>query len=335
VKLIVQIPCFNEEGSIQETIGDIPREIEGVSEVEILIIDDGSSDKTVEKAIEAGADYVVKHRKNRGLAKTFSTGIEASLMLGADIIVNTDGDNQYQGTCIPDLVKPIVKHEAEVVIGARPIQQIEEFSYFKKVLQRFGSFVVSKLAGMDVQDTTSGFRAYTRKAAMATSVVSSFTYTLETIIQAGRRRTPLVSVPITVNPKTRQSRLFKSSSQYVMKSIAGMVLVSTQVQPLKTFGFIGGVSLFLGTVLGIRFLWILLAHGDDFGGQSGHVQSLILSSILIVVGVMSFLVGLIANQIGANRMLLEDIYANNRAIAFDAKKQDKSIPNLVYSKKVV
>jgi len=331
MKLIVQIPCFNEENTITETIKDIPQNIEGISDVKILIIDDGSDDDTINKAIEGGADYIVKHKNNRGLARAFSTGIESSLMLGADIIVNIDGDNQYQSKYIKDLVNPILEHKSEVVIGARPIEDIEEFSFIKQKLQRLGSFVVSKFAGVDVDDATSGFRAYSKKAASSLVVTSTFTYTLETIIQAGRRGVSIMSVPIDVNPKTRESRLFKSSLEYILRSIGAMLLISTQVKPLKTFGTFGGVSLFLGFIIGIRFLWILMTNGGDFEGQSGHVQSLILSSILIIIGILSFLVALIANQIGANRILLEDIYANGR-LSFYNKKSMDDIPNLIYKR---
>ena len=333
MKLIVQIPCFNEEDTIEETLNDIPRDIEGFSEVKTLIIDDGSTDNTVAKAIDSGVDYIVQNRQNRGLAKTFNTGIESALMLGADVIVNTDGDNQYQGKYIKDLVAPIVDKKAEIVIGCRPIEDIDDFSWIKKKLQRLGSYTVSKFAGVNVEDTTSGFRAYSRKAALSLAVLSSFTYTLETIIQAGRRRMPIVSIPIKTNKKTRESRLFKSTAQYIFKSFWNILLVSTQVRPIKTFGTIGGVSTFLGVLLGLRF--IILSYfnsGGVFYGEGGYVQSLILSAILILFGSTSFLVGLVADQISANRILLEEIYTQNRAMLFHKNIHDERMGNLIYRK---
>jgi hypothetical protein len=230
------------------------------------------------------------------------------------------------------LVKPIIDGKSEIVIGARPIDEIDDFTTLKKKLQQVGSFMVSHFAGIDVPDTTSGFRAYTRKAATSICVVSNFTYTLETIIQAGRRRIPLTSVPIKTNKKTRESRLFRNSTQYVLRSIADMILISTQVRPLRTFGSIGFVSIFIGTVIGIRFLMLLNLAGGTFLGQSGHVQSLILAAIFILFGSTSLLIGLVADQVGANRILLEKIYAQNREIAFDKSKPVEEIENLVYCK---
>ena len=202
MKLVIQLPCYNEEQTLADTLADLPKQIDGIEEILVMVLDDGSSDNTIQSAIDHGVDYVVKNHRNRGLANTFSTGIETALWLGADVIVNSDGDNQYQGSYIADLVKPIVDKESEIVIGARPIEEIDDFSIIKKLLQRFGSYVVSLFAGISVPDTTSGFRAYSRKAALSISVVSTFTYTLETIIQAGRRRIPLTSVPIKTNKKT-------------------------------------------------------------------------------------------------------------------------------------
>jgi glycosyltransferase involved in cell wall biosynthesis len=332
MKLIIQIPCYNEEANLKATLAALPTVIKGITDLKVMVVDDGSSDGTIDVAIEQGVDYVVRNRRNRGLANTFSTGIETALMLGADIIVNTDGDNQYQGRFIPDLVKPIIDGKSEIVIGARPIDEIDDFTTLKKKLQQVGSFMVSHFAGIDVPDTTSGFRAYTRKAATSICVVSNFTYTLETIIQAGRRRIPLTSVPIKTNKKTRESRLFRNSTQYVLRSIADMILISTQVRPLRTFGSIGFVSIFIGTVIGIRFLMLLNLAGGTFLGQSGHVQSLILAAIFILFGSTSLLIGLVADQVGANRILLEKIYAQNREIAFDKSKPVEEIENLVYCK---
>jgi glycosyltransferase involved in cell wall biosynthesis len=310
MKLIIQIPCYNEEESLSYTLADIPKKIEGITDIKVLVIDDGSLDSTVDVAINGGVDYIVRHGKNRGLANAFSTGIETALRLGADIIVNTDADNQYQGKCISDIVKPILQGKAQIVVGVRPIELIEDFTLLKKYLQRIGSYFVRKFASVDIEDTTSGFRAYSREAAMSIVVVSSFTYTLETIIQAGRRRIPLTSVPIKVNRKMRESRLFHGIGQYVFRSIRDILFISTQVRPFRTFGIIGLISFAFGTLIGIRFLVLLyLAKGVFEVGGSGHSQSLILAAILLLFGCTSFLVGLLADQIGANRILLERIHA--------------------------
>lgn len=332
VKLIIQIPCYNEEKTLPATLADLPKQIEGITDMKVMVVDDGSSDRTVEIAIENGVDYVLQNRKNRGLANTFSSGIETALMLGADIIVNTDGDNQYQGRYIRDLIRPIVEGKSEIVIGARPIDQIDDFSLIKKKLQRFGSVMVSRFAGVEVPDATSGFRAYSRKAANSLAVVSTFTYTLETVIQAGRRHIPLVSIPVKTNKKTRESRLFRGSTQYVLRGLRDIILVSTQVRPLRTFGIIGGASVLIGTIIGIRFLVLLYLSGGNFIGESGHVQSLILASVLILFGSTSFLVGLVADQIGANRILLEKIYAQVRLTAHSKPTPISEIPNLLFHK---
>jgi len=332
LKLVIQIPCYNEEDTLKETLADLPGKIAGISEIKILIIDDGSTDNTVQVAIDNGADYIIRNRQNRGLANTFSTGIEAALTLGADIIVNTDGDNQYQGKYITDLVKPIVEAKTEIVIGCRPIEDIDDFSKIKKKLQRFGSYMVSRFAGISIPDTTSGFRAYSRTAAMSMVVVSSFTYTLETIIQAGRRRIPVMSIPIETNRKTRESRLFKSSAQYVRRSMISMLLVSTQLRPLKTFSLIGGLSLFVGVLIGARFLISYYLQGGELAGTSGHVQSLILAAVFLLFGSTSFLVGLIADQISANRVLLEEIYSQNRMLKYGGSVSINDVKNLIYCK---
>lgn len=332
MRLIIQIPCYNEEGMIAKTLADLPKNIDGIDDIVVMVVDDGSIDNTVSIAIENGVDYVVKHKKNRGLANTFSTGIDTALQLGADIIVNTDGDNQYRGECIADLVKPIIEQESEIVIGERPIEEIDDFSSTKKYLQRMGSYVVSKFAGIKIPDTTSGFRAYSRKAAMSLTVVSSFTYTLETIIQAGRRRIPMMSVPIKTNKKTRESRLFNSSAGYIARSIRDIILISTQVKPIRIFGFIGGTSVLIGVILGLRFLGLLYSSGGDFYGESGHVQSLILSAIFIIFGSTSFLVGLIADQVGANRIILEKIYEQNRINSYKNIVNSETDSNIIFTK---
>lgn len=332
MKMIIQIPCYNEAKTLPITLASLPKKIEGVTDLKVMVINDGSLDDTVEIAIKNGVDYVVSHRKNRGLANTFSSGMEAALRLGADIIVNTDGDNQYQGHYIIDLIQPILNGEAEIVIGVRPIEEIEDFSKIKKRLQRLGSLIVSWLAGINVPDTTSGFRAYSRNAANSIAVISNFTYTLETIIQAGRRKIPLVSVPIKTNRKTRESHLFRGITQYIVRSIRDIILISTQVRPLKTFGTIGAISISIGFLIGLRFL--LLSYGTQAftPGESGHVQSLILAAILIIFGGVSLLVGLLADQVGANRIMLEKILAQVQLEYFSKSVSVESIPNLIYSK---
>jgi glycosyltransferase involved in cell wall biosynthesis len=332
-KLIIQMPCYNEENTLEQTLKDLPTSIEGIDEIKTLVIDDGSTDKTAEVAKACGVDYIVRNPRNLGLAATYSVGIETSLKLGADIIVNTDGDNQYRGDCVKDLASPILDGKSEIVIGCRPIEEISDFSWLKKKLQRLGSYVVSQVAGISIPDTTSGFRAYSRKAAMSLMVVSSFTYTIETIIQAGRRRIPMVTVPIKTNKKTRDSVLFKSMRQYIVKSMSTIFLISTQVKPLRTFGIIGFLSLFAGFLLGLRFILIMVTTTDiGFDGQSGHVQSLILAAVFLLFGSTSFLVGLLADQIGANRILLEEIYTQNRSMAYEKSNSGSDISNLVYEK---
>lgn len=309
MKLIIMIPCFNESETLPLTLSLIPRQFLGVDTTEVLVVNDGSCDSTAKVAIDNGVDYIVSHKKNRGLANAFSTGLSACLSLNADIIVNTDADNQYDSSYIQDLISPIIANRADIVIGVRPIMEISEFSLLKKQLQRFGSIVVSKLAGIDVSDTTSGFRAYSRTAAQQLSVVSRFTYTLETLIQAGRRRIPLECVPIKTNSKSRDSRLFSSNFAYIVRSIRDMLLISTQIRPLYTFSIIGAISFFSGFLLGVRFVVLYLFAPETFYMQSGYVQSLLLGTILMLFGSTSFLVGLLADQIGANRILLEKVLA--------------------------
>lgn len=300
MKLIVQIPCYNEEHTLPQTVADIPRDIPGVDRVEILIIDDGSTDRTVQVAREIGVEHVVRNKRNLGLARTFRNGLDACLHLGADIIVNTDGDNQYAGADIPKLVAPILSGEADIVIGDRETDKIAHFSRTKKFLQWFGSGVVRKLAGIWVPDTVSGFRAFSREAAIRLNIVSSFSYTIETVIQAGKRQLTVTSVPIRTNAKTRDSRLFKSIPHFIQNSLGTMVRMYAMYQPLRVFFYIGTTLSVIGLLPIIRFLYFYL-----IGEGGGHIQSLILGGVLLMMGFLSYLVGLVADLIGFNRQLIE------------------------------
>lgn len=302
MKLIIQIPCFNEENTLEETFNDLPKQINGIDKIEYLIIDDGSTDNTVQKARELGINHIVSFKQNKGLARGFMAGIDACLHLGADIIVNTDADNQYCGEDISKLVQPILDNKADIVIGERPIDDTEHFSWKKKKLQHFGSWVVRVASNTKVPDAPSGFRAYSRDAALRLNVVNQYTYTLETIIQAGQNKTAITSVPIRTNPETRKSRLFKSMWSYCKRSASVITRSFMMYKPLKFFCSIGAVLLLIGLALGIRFI-VYLCLGE--GG--GHIQSLILTAIMILLGTQTFIVGLQADIIAANRKILEDI----------------------------
>lgn len=302
MKVIIQIPCLNEEKTLPVTIRDIPRQIEGVDKVEILIIDDGSTDRTVEVAKEIGANHIVRFRNKKGLARAFMAGIDASLRLGADIIVNTDGDNQYNGKDIPKLIKPILNRSADLVVGARNIDSNPDFSFIKKKLQRLGSWVVRQFSETDIPDTTSGFRAYSKEAALNINVVSPYTYTLETIIQAGKKHMSIASVPISTNRKLRKSRLFSSIFKYIERSSTTIIRMYTMYQPLRVFFFVGGTIFALGVLLGLRFLYFYFITP----GSTGRVQSLIFCAVFIIVGFQLLMLGLIGDLISFNRRLIED-----------------------------
>ncbi len=312
MKLIVQIPCYNEEQTLPETVADIPRQIEGIDQVEVLIIDDGSRDRTVEVAREIGVDHIVRNKRNIGLARSFRKGIDACLVRGADIIVNTDGDNQYCGADIPKLVAPILAGRADMVIGDRETGKIEHFSPVKKLLQYLGSGVVRKLAGIWVPDTVSGFRAFSREAAIRLNVVSSFSYTIETVIQAGKRQLIVDSIPIRTNPKTRDSRLFKSIPHFIQNSLGTMVRMYAMYQPLRVFFFIGSLLMLIGALPILRFLFFYFTSGG-----AGHIQSLLLGSVFVILGFITFLVGLVADLISFNRQLLEMTLERVRRLELD------------------
>ena len=301
-KLIIQVPCYNEAETIGPTLDALPRELAGVDQVEWLIIDDGSTDATVKTARAHGVDHVVQLNGHQGLARGFTSGIEACLEAGADIIVNTDADNQYSADDIPRLIDPILRNEADMVIGARPIEQIAHFSPAKKFLQRLGSAVVRIASNTEVRDAPSGFRAISREAAMRLHVFSEYTYTVETIIQAGQNGMRICSVPVHTNPDLRPSRLIKSIPSYVARSVATILLIFVIYRPLRLFLPLASVLFLAGLFLGLRYLLLIM-----LGQGGGHVQSLILSAIFLVIGSFVFLFGIIAHLIATNRKLLENM----------------------------
>ncbi|WP_322799026.1 glycosyltransferase family 2 protein [Thermoflexus sp.] len=302
MKLIIQIPAYNEEATLPQTIRDLPRFIPGIDEVRVLVVDDGSTDRTAEVARQAGADYVIRLKQHQGLATAFAVGIDEALRLGADIIVNTDADNQYCGEDIVRLVQPILRGEADIVVGDRGVAALSHFSPFKRWLQRLGSRIVSWAAGIPIPDATSGFRAFSREAAMRLTVLSDYTYTLETLIQAGARRMRVMYVPVRTNPPTRPSRLIRSLSSFLMISALSILRFYVMYRPIRAFLSLGGVLIGGGIAIGLRFLYFFAQ-----GRGSGHVQSLILASILIIVGFQICLIGLVADLVRVNRLILEEI----------------------------
>ena len=302
MKLIIQIPCHNEALVLPATLEALPRTLPGFDLVEILVIDDGSQDGTVEAARQAGAAHIVQLPGHLGLAAAFSAGLDASLKQGADVIVNTDADNQYRAEDILLLVEPIVEGRAEVVVGDRGVATLAGFSPLKRWLQRLGSWVVSKVSGMNIPDATSGFRALSREAALRTLVLSDYSYTLETLIQAGSKHLKVAFVKIHTNPETRPSRLMRSIPHYLANSSATIVRAYTMYRPLRVFSMMGGLLLLGGMILGLRFLyfWVL-------GQGNGHIQSVILAAILSIVGFQVILIGLVADLIGFNRKILEEL----------------------------
>jgi glycosyltransferase involved in cell wall biosynthesis len=301
--LIIQIPCYNEEQSLPAALAHIPAGIPGISTIETLIVDDGSSDDTVEVARRLGVDHIVRLPGHRGLAVAFQTGLDASLRLGANIIVNTDGDNQYPQADIPRLIEPILKNEADMVLGDRQVQMVPHFSPLKKRLQQWGSWIVCLAAGIRAPDATSGFRAYSREAALRMSVLTRYTYTLETLIQAGKKGLRVAYVPIQVNQPTRDSRLIKSNWSYVKQSAATILRLYVFYEPLRTFFFISLPFVVVGLFALLRFLYF------HFTGQTGvgrHVQSLVFGGTLLTIGFLLFILGVIADIIAANRALIEE-----------------------------
>lgn len=302
MKLIIQIPCYNEEETLHIALNELPKKIEGIDEIEYLIINDGSKDNTVQVAKDWGVNYVVNFRQNKGLAKGFMAGLDACLRNGADIIVNTDADNQYCADDIEKLVRPIIDEKYDIVIGERPINETKHFSFVKKKLQRLGSWVVRKASKTDIPDAPSGFRAYSREAALRMNVVNEYTYTLETIIQAGREKIAMTSVPIRTNEELRKSRLFKSMFGYVKKSMGTIIRAFIMYKPLRFFTILGLIPFLFGVGIGIRFLVYYFQ-----GVGNGHIQSLILAAVLLLIGWQTIIIGLQADIIAANRKILQDI----------------------------
>jgi len=308
-KLIIQIPCLNEAETLPATLRDLPRDIPGIDVIETLVVDDGSRDGTSEVARAHGVAHVVRFTRRKGLAAAFMAGLDASIKCGADFIVNTDADNQYSGADIATLLQPLIDGTADIAIGDRNIQAQASMSWSRKLLQRIGSWVVRQVSGTGVPDTTSGFRAYTREAAMRTTIVSEFTYTLESIIQAGKKRMAIAHVPVATNPVTRESRLFGSVFFYLKASAATIIRIYTMYEPLKVFGFIGFATFGVGVLISARFLVYYL-----MGEGTGHIQSLILSAVLIIVGFQVVLIGLLADVISSNRKLIEDLLYRVRCL---------------------
>ena len=309
VRLVIQIPCFNEAETLPATLADLPRQVSGFDEVLWLVIDDGSSDKTAEVAKAHGVDAVVKLTQNKGLAVAFQVGLDAALQLGADVIVNTDADNQYSAANIPNLVEPITQGHADLVVGTRDITNHEEFSTLKKYLQKIGSWVVRQASATEVSDVTSGFRAYTKEAALQVNVVSQFTYTLETLIQAGRSDLAVVDIPISVNPTTRPSRLFRSKRQYVRRSAGTISRVYAMHQPLRVFNIPAAVFAVAGLILFGRFGWFYLTAGGE-----GHIQSLIVGAVCLLVAMQMLMLGLLADLLRSNRVISERVLRRVRNI---------------------
>ncbi len=307
MKLIVIIPCLNEELTLPLVIRSIPEKIDGIDKIETLIIDDGSSDKTVEVAKKLGVTYIVKNIRNRGLAKSFSIGIDMALKNGADIIVNTDGDNQYPQEDIPRLILPILEGKAEMVIADRQTSKINHFSPLKKLLQKFGSNVVCKLADLNIPDAVSGFRAYSKNAAIQLNVVTDFSYCTETIIQAGKKRIKVVSIPVITNDITRESRLFKNMWQHMRKTGSTMIRVFAMYEPLKTFFNIGFLFLLVGSVFFIRFFYFMIQ-----GSGSGHIQSIVFGAVMFLAGFQIITLGLVSDLIASNRKLIEEVLLNQK-----------------------
>lgn len=314
IKLIVQIPCLNEEETLPSVLHSIPKHIPGVETIETLIIDDGSTDKTVEVAKQHGVNHIISHTQNQGLAQSFKDGIHASLAAGADIIVNTDGDNQYPQEDIGRLIQPILNNTHDIVIGDRQTDTIKHFSPLKKFLQRFGTRIVQIAAQTNVQDAPSGFRAYSREAAISITLVTDFSYTLETLIQAGQRKLAITHVPIKTNPKTRESRLFKSMSEHVFKSMRTILRVYTMYQPFKIF-LTGGIILFIiGTIPFFRVAYLMLRYQELI---SGHLQSLIVGTVLMIIGFLVIIIGIISDLLAINRKLLEETLRKVKELEYE------------------
>ena len=310
MKLIIQIPCLNEEATLPATIADLPRQVEGIDEVELLVIDDGSTDRTVEVAREHGVEHVVRLTNNRGLAAGFQAGLDACLKLGADVVVNTDADNQYRGADVAKLVEPIVARKADMVVGDRQVSEIDHFSGSKKGLQRLGSWVVRRLSGTEITDATSGFRAYNREAALQLLVIDNFTYTLESLIQAGKMRVAVDEVPVGTNPKTRESRLFPSTGAYVRRNAPAILRIYARYEPLRVFATAGLIVLLLALAAWMPFLVDWIFNGDS----SGHIQSLILGAVLFIAAVQLLALGVIGDLLAGQRVMTQRVFERVRRV---------------------
>jgi len=322
MKLIIQIPCYNEAQTLPDTLNSLPKTIAGIQQIEVLVIDDGSTDDTYNLAKELGVDHVLRLQNHIGLAGVFVAGLEASLQQGADIIVNTDADNQYYGEDIPKLIEPILAKRAEMVIGDRGVATNPSFSTIKRILQRLGSRAIQAASGMKTPDATSGFRAITRDAALRTIVLSEFSYTLETLIQAGSHRMAVEYIPVRTNPQTRPSRLMRNLSHYLTHSTSTLLRAYTMYRPLRVFTILGSLILFGGLAIGGRFLYFYI-----LGQGTGHVQSLILAAILLIVGFQVLLIGLLADLINFNRKILEEALYRIRRIELNQEEADAN-PNI-------
>jgi len=318
MKLVIQIPCYNEAEHLPATIADLPTRIDGIDEIAILVIDDGSTDGTAAVAESLGAT-VVRHTKNRGLAAAFMTGIHTALAMDADIIVNTDADNQYRGECIGNLIRPILEKGADMVVGVRPITEIAHFSWGKKLLQRIGSAVVRLASGTQVEDAPSGFRAFSREAALRINVFSDYSYTLETIIECGLKNLVVATVPVSVNQPARPSRLFRSTFSYIFRSVTTIGRIFLVYRSFRFLAVTGGTVFSAGFILGIRFIYYFVRGEGD-----GHVQSLILSAVLIIAGFQMFLIGIVTDLLAANRKMLEEIQYIQRKAALTQHHEDSA-----------
>ncbi|MCD4793731.1 MAG: glycosyltransferase family 2 protein [Bacteroidales bacterium] len=315
MKLIIQIPCYNEEKTLPLTYIDLPKEIEGIDEIETLIINDGSTDRTVDIAKELGINHIISFKRNKGLAKAFESGIYKCLELGADIIVNTDGDNQYYGGDIPKLVKPIVEEKADVVVGDRQTKNVKHFSAYKKILQKVGSKVVRRLSGTKINDAVSGFRAYSRESAMKINILTEFSYTIENLIQLGHLKERIVSVPVKTNKKLRSSRLFKNIPSFIIAQLTTIIRAYSNYEALRFFTFFGLLLILPGIIGFARFLYYFFTVGGE-----GHIQSLIFSTAFLNIGFLIIFIGIVANLIGTNRKLSEKILQFLKEDKWEKKK---------------